>query len=421
MVSIEMLDAKDAKGIVGYVEFDGERLVVRTPKNPNHVLRPRTNSCNSMVKGEWLYEFYIAATNEIPGEEIRKQYEQMMNDGKSLYDMVATVMKLPAYTDYRFAHKMKTSDWVARMACLFAGLNFGQPSTIRDDLNNIVLNQSRDCIFILLLRTASVRGLLSLGPDDVKIKALWTSAGLAYPSCACLPAEDPTEVKVYEPKSYTPGSYSYTVPQGVTSITFVLGGGGGTGADSDYADAYFKRQGGGGGEAGEIRVYESVPVREGDVILIVVGAGGKTGAVPYSTVGKPRSGAATTVLVNGKTLLASGGKNGVLRIGGGNYEAGGSNSVTGYGGKGGSNTMATGGEGGKIGFAGADWAVGKGADGAIPGGGGGGAGADDAKSAFPGGDGGDGVAVLYFNGYKYKAVIPSSGAVLAGQNAKRYL
>ena len=67
----------------------------------------------------------------------------------------------------------------------------------------------------------------------------------------------------------TPGTYSFTVPTGVTSICAVAIGGGGGGA-SDVND-------GGGGGGGGLQYRNNVAVTPGETLTVVVGAGGAPG------------------------------------------------------------------------------------------------------------------------------------------------
>jgi hypothetical protein len=67
----------------------------------------------------------------------------------------------------------------------------------------------------------------------------------------------------------TPGTYSFTVPTGVTSICAVAIGGGGGGA-SDVND-------GGGGGGGGLQYRNNVAVTPGETLTVVVGEGGAPG------------------------------------------------------------------------------------------------------------------------------------------------
>jgi hypothetical protein len=77
----------------------------------------------------------------------------------------------------------------------------------------------------------------------------------------------------------TPGTYSWTVPNGVTLIwvTIVGGGGGGGGGSSSSSGGY-----GGGGGGGGIIYHLPLKVSPGKTLTITVGAGGNGGAVDYN-------------------------------------------------------------------------------------------------------------------------------------------
>lgn len=68
---------------------------------------------------------------------------------------------------------------------------------------------------------------------------------------------------------FTAGTRSWTVPEGVTSISAVIIGGGGGGAQGT--------SGGGGGGGGALTVLTSYAVTPGDTYTVVVGAGGQGG------------------------------------------------------------------------------------------------------------------------------------------------
>jgi len=106
----------------------------------------------------------------------------------------------------------------------------------------------------------------------------------------------------------TPGYKTWTVPDGVTSLTIVgVGAGGGGGADSDQSDA---EGSGGGGYAGKGSTV-TLTVESGQLLGITIGTGGAGGQHPYSNA-NGRSGTATTIVRNGTTLFNwAGGAGGV--------------------------------------------------------------------------------------------------------------
>jgi len=76
----------------------------------------------------------------------------------------------------------------------------------------------------------------------------------------------------------TPGSYSFTVPAGVTSLNIhVTGGGGGGGA----GDGPYDNQGSGGGGGAGGTYVDVITVTPGEVIPVIVGGGGNGGLSGY--------------------------------------------------------------------------------------------------------------------------------------------
>lgn len=139
------------------------------------------------------------------------------------------------------------------------------------------------------------------------------------------------------------GSYSWTVPAGVTKVyveVWGAGGGGGYGLTS-------KHGGGGGAGGGSYKIFAVTP---GDVATIFVGLGGSGGISPG---GNGATGGNTTLTLNGYTVTGQGGEGGygsdppVGGVGGPGYagdvhiEGGtGLTGVVGLGGSGGTNARA---------------------------------------------------------------------------------
>ena len=105
----------------------------------------------------------------------------------------------------------------------------------------------------------------------------------------------------YTPSYSVAGTYSFTVPTGVTSMTFtVVGAGAGGGGSSGGHDAAGgspstnTAAGGGGGGAGD-SVTSTVAVTAGHVLSIVIGAGGTGGAGGYTSGSNGTNGGTTTV------------------------------------------------------------------------------------------------------------------------------
>ncbi len=100
----------------------------------------------------------------------------------------------------------------------------------------------------------------------------------------------------------TPGTYSWTVPNGVTSISVAGIGGGGAGSQ--------KASGGTGGGGGQLKYANNISVTPGQVYTIVVGEGGITGG-DYGN-----SGGYTTMTLasNGNIVLSAAGGAGGDRL-----------------------------------------------------------------------------------------------------------
>lgn len=97
----------------------------------------------------------------------------------------------------------------------------------------------------------------------------------------------------------TAGTYTWTVPAGVTSISVAGVGGGGGGSQ--------KASGGSGGAGAQLKYINNIPVTPGDTYTIVIGSGGSTGSA-YGVTGGD-----TYMYKTGNTvpiLLAAGGRGG---------------------------------------------------------------------------------------------------------------
>jgi hypothetical protein len=177
----------------------------------------------------------------------------------------------------------------------------------------------------------------------------------------------------------TPGTYNFTVPVGITQITFFAcaGGGGGGGP-------YSAGSGGGGGGGGGVYM-DIVAVSSGGIVSIVVGSGG-LGAVGGGSGGGGGAGGNTSV----GTYTAHGGTSGSGSWGGG-LGAGGGYGLSGSGGKDGLGG-SVGGAGGNSGSGGLGGLGGSGAGkiGGLGAGGGGG------SSTGAGGAGGIGKVIVWW-------------------------
>lgn len=184
------------------------------------------------------------------------------------------------------------------------------------------------------------------------------------------------------------GSYTWTVPAGVTSIKVIATGGGGGGGGTSGTSA------GSAGGAGAV-VTSTLTVTPGQVLTLFVGGGGGAGtSAPSLTNGAGGGGGASSNIDAGAAdqIIAGGGGGG-----GGNSpsaSAGGNGGgANGAGGAGGSVSSTTGGSGGAGGIGGAGGTnsmMMSGVTGGSGPGGPGGNGGSNGGSAYPGGIGGGG-------------------------------
>ena len=203
----------------------------------------------------------------------------------------------------------------------------------------------------------------------------------------------------------TAGTFTFTVPTNVTSISAVCVGGGGGGAGGETG-----RDDGVQGGAGGALCYGTIPVTPGESLTITVGAGGNGG----SSGGNGTAGGTTTISRGATNLItAGGGSRGLERstgtVNGGtrSVDASVTNSGGGNGGNSGGNSTNTGsgggGGGGYSGNGGNGGTTGNGSAGA--GGGGGGGGATSSGQGY----GGGGVGILGAGANGTAGVLNSSG------------
>ena len=117
----------------------------------------------------------------------------------------------------------------------------------------------------------------------------------------------------------TPGSYSWTAPEDVTSITFfaVGGGGGGAGGLTLQGTTTTSYRGGGGGAGGEITTA-TLSVVPGTSYTVTVGVGGNGGFNGFQSQplninnapGRGQPGTASSISLNGTVLASAAGGNG---------------------------------------------------------------------------------------------------------------
>ena len=119
----------------------------------------------------------------------------------------------------------------------------------------------------------------------------------------------------------TPGTFSFTVPAGLTSISAVcVGGGGGGGNDTDNTEP------GSGGGGGGLAYQTSIAVTPGEILTVVVGAGG----------GSDTAGGQSRIDRSGTSLVAASGGGRGQSPDNGNAGGAGGTVIVGTGGAGGS-------------------------------------------------------------------------------------
>jgi hypothetical protein len=183
----------------------------------------------------------------------------------------------------------------------------------------------------------------------------------------------------------TPGSATWTVPAGTTSVQIVAtgGGGGGSGMWGTHAGAP-----GGAGAS----VTSTLAVHGGEVLDLVIGGGGGAGAsgpgssTTYTCGGSGGGGGSTMVDVGASDQIIAGGGGGGGSCSG---ETAGASGGTGANGAGGSSSGAYPGVGGSGGTGGVDPpGMSSGGSGGSGNGGAGGSGSASSGGAYPGGSGG---------------------------------
>lgn len=259
-----------------------------------------------------------------------------------------------------------------------------------------------------------------------------------------------SQLAVGQTQTYnTPGTYSFTVPAGVTSITVSAWGAGGAGGG--VVGNNNNPRGGGGGEAGSF-VRGTMAVTPGTVYTVVVGSGGTgstsggtagtassfggsgvfnaiggsggAGAVNSSRLGAGGNTANTGNVVSGTSTASTyGGNGGTATASGGSSFSGGGGGSAGAGGNGGNGGATAGGTagatGGVAGAAGRGSADdGNGNAGNNPGAGGSGARNANDNVTYSGGNGGDGqVTVAWTCSGPNVSNFATSAAACAGNAA----
>ena len=212
----------------------------------------------------------------------------------------------------------------------------------------------------------------------------------------------------------TPGTYNWTVPAGVTSISAVAVGGGSSGGGIELLAG---DSGSSGGAGGELRWKNSIAVISGQVISITVGFGGVV--TPTGQLGAPGG----TSLVGSNLVVANGGgintiyshsNNTNLYVGAAPGGSGGIGDGGGNGGSGGGSGYNYNGGGGAGGYTGNGGNGGNAGGNAAPSGQGGGGGGGNGGTSYGGSGGGVGLYGQGIDGAGGAAAsLPSTGA--AGQ------
>jgi alpha-tubulin suppressor-like RCC1 family protein len=116
-------------------------------------------------------------------------------------------------------------------------------------------------------------------PIVVDGSTTWSGISAGYQVSMAVNGPSATEVVSRQAFYDIPGTYSFVVPQGVTSVSaLAVGGGGGGGLYSSSSLTGPPNTSGGGG--GALSYRNNVPVNPGDVLTVVVGAGGQGGFYP---------------------------------------------------------------------------------------------------------------------------------------------
>ena len=206
------------------------------------------------------------------------------------------------------------------------------------------------------------------------------------------------------------GTYSWTVPAGVTSVDVFLVGGGGAGGGY-----------GSGGGGGYTKTFLNIPVTPGQAVQVIIGAGVGGTTQPPATGGYSQFLSSSYRANGGASVTGSSSLAGSGGSGGGYRGAGGSDGASGAGSSGssgtgqgtttkdfGSGTVNAGGggayygntryQGGASGYSAGKGEDGKAGQGGTPGGYGGGGygGGGGASDGWAGGKGGDGTCVIRY-------------------------
>ena len=187
-------------------------------------------------------------------------------------------------------------------------------------------------------------------------------------------------IEVGQQEYTTPGTYSWIVPDRVTSISAVCVGGGGGSNASSPTSTY-------AGGGGALRYVNNIPVIPGQNITVTVGAGGIGGTLLPATA--VQNGRESSIIVSGQVVCSAAGGSGITGLGGNTGVGAGGNGGNGLGNSG----SGGGGGGGAAGYSGNGGNGGLGLNSSPSAGGGGGGGGGGGANSYAGGGGG-GVGLL---------------------------
>lgn len=224
------------------------------------------------------------------------------------------------------------------------------------------------------------------------------------------------------------GTFTFTVPPHVTSLSITATGGGGGGGGGGYGTGGESSGSGGGGGSGYTSTG-SISVTPGETLTVVVGAGGAAGTSHRSeqALGNGGNGGASTVSRGASVLLTAaagnggtGGREGQNVAGGTGYNNGGSGAAAAgtvrAGGSGGASTLASGAVGVASGGGGGGFAGITPAPSGTLGAGGAGGGASDGVGSGPAGDqatdggpGGSGYITLSYSSVPVAEIVETGG------------
>ena len=295
---------------------------------------------------------YDSKSFSVSSEEAAPRTMQLNDDGTRLFVVGTGTTEVEQY-DLSTAYDISTASYSTYNLSVSSQASFPYSMTFKSDGTKLyVFGATSDKIH--QYSTGTPEGGLLASPvviNGLTNNVSYTFNVLAKNSSGWSAPSDPSDAvtpTVQGQQEYTtPGSYSWTAPTGVTSVSVVVVGGGGGGMWSSYNSGTGQYGGGGGG--GALRYANNVSVTPGSSYTVVVGAKGdgapsptdggqsyfnSTGTVQAS--GGPKGSTATqTSAATGSNGDGggSGGKGAYAAFSGGGYGGGGG--AAGYSGNGG--------------------------------------------------------------------------------------